>query len=69
MWRIPIPVFDPAVEAHQRLVELAQYAESVVAALHLPPVRFEAQRRHVREQLARTGVIDELNEAAVAVLS
>lgn len=69
VWRMPIPVFDPAVEAHQRLVELAKRGENVVVVLQLPPMRFEAQRRYAGEQLARAGVTDELNEAVAAVLS
>ena len=56
VFQLALPLFDPANPDHLRLVELAERAERVAADVDLPPVRFEALRRRVREALVEDGV-------------
>lgn len=59
--QLRIPLYDPRDEMHRRLVELAQQAERVVAALALPDKRFEAQRAAVRRELTQRGITVEID--------
>ena len=68
VWRVPIPLYNAEDERHQRLATIGERAEQYVSALELPSVRFEAQRRFLREALLREGIAAELNEAVTAVL-
>lgn len=68
IWRLPIPLFDPAEPHHRRLVELAEAAEQLAAGQDLAGIRtFQGQRRRIRDELARTGVAGEI-DAVVALL-
>jgi hypothetical protein len=63
VWRLPIPTYDPEDSRHRRLVELAQTAESVAAAVDVSPVRtFQAQRRMIRQALHEAGISAEVDE-------
>ncbi len=61
IFQLPIPSFDGTDQLHQDLVSAAARAEEVVAAIELPTVSFQAQRRLVRETLAADGVAAELD--------
>ncbi|WP_308437276.1 N-6 DNA methylase [Streptomyces flavofungini] len=67
IFKLPIPVYDSSQATHQQLVSLAERAERVAAEVALPAVRFEIQRRQVREALMRDGVAAEI-DAIVATL-
>lgn len=68
VFKLPIPAFDPGCAAHQELVELAAQAEYVVAAVDLPAVKFEAQRRQIRRVLAESGVEGRIDAIVSALL-
>ena len=68
VFKLPIPAFDPGRAAHQELAELAAQAESVAAAVDLPPVKFEAQRRRVRRALEESGVEGRIDAIVSALL-
>ena len=55
-FKLSIPLFDPTDEMHQELVELAERSETVASNVDLPAVRFESQRRQIREALLEDGV-------------
>jgi len=53
VWRLPIPLYDPANEHHRQLAELGRQAEVEIAALGLDEDRhFPALRRQIRKHLA-----------------
>ena len=58
VFKLPIPTFDPGNTAHRELVGLAVRAEQVAAVVDLLPVKFEAQRRRIRQALEEDGVDD-----------
>ena len=50
--------------------ELAERAEQAAAAIELPArVSFQAQRRRIREVLARDGVSGEINNLTTSLLA
>jgi Trypsin-like peptidase domain/Eco57I restriction-modification methylase len=69
VFHLPIPLYDPNDAAHQELAALAAHAERVAAAVHLPYVRFEAQRRRVRQALADDGVTADIDAIVSALLA
>ena len=54
---------------HQRLAEPADRAETVAAAVELPAVSFQAQRRRIREALVVDGVAKEIDDQVRALLT
>jgi SAM-dependent methyltransferase len=58
MFQLPIPQFDQSDPSHLHLASLAQRAERVAetVAASLPGVRFERQRKYVRDALTLDGV-------------
>lgn len=68
MFRLPIPSYDEADPLHVDLVAAAGRAEELVAAIELPSVSFQAQRRLVRETLAADGVAGVLDELVTRLL-
>jgi len=54
---------------HRRLAELAERAEDVAAAVQLPAVSFQAQRRRIRETLDLDGVAKKINERVQRLLT
>ena len=69
IFQLPIPLYDAADAAHEVLVGLAVEAEQVAANVDLPPVRFEAQRRRIREALADDGVAAEIDAIVKTLLA
>jgi hypothetical protein len=68
VFQLPIPQYDPRESAHSRLADLAEHAEIVAAATELPKVRFERQRKYIRDELDRDGVMAEINTLVKALL-
>jgi SAM-dependent methyltransferase len=58
---LPIPMFEPERAAHQELAHLAARAGRVAYSVELRPVRFESQRRQVREALNEDGVAADID--------
>jgi hypothetical protein len=56
VFKLNIPPYDPRDSAHRELATLAERGADVAASVDLPNVRFEAQRRRVREALIDDGV-------------
>jgi hypothetical protein len=69
VFRLPIPLYDADDAAHRWLVELAMQAERVALGVDLPAMRFEAQRRRVREALDEDGVATDINEIVKTLLT
>jgi SAM-dependent methyltransferase len=70
IWRLPIPLFDPADDVHRQLVELAAKAEALAAATDVTGKRtFQAQRRLIREELARVGIAAAIDALVLRLLS
>jgi SAM-dependent methyltransferase len=68
IFQIPIPQYEPSDAAHAQLVALAERAEHVAARTALPEVRFELQRKCIREALDRDGVGADINAIVKALL-
>jgi SAM-dependent methyltransferase len=69
VFQLPIPHYDPDDAAHARLVVLAEHAEHVAAATTLPEVRFERQRKYIRDALDRDGVAADINASIKELLN
>ncbi|MCX6363646.1 MAG: hypothetical protein NTW58_05675 [Actinobacteria bacterium] len=70
VWRLPIPLFDPANADHQQLVELAAQAEALAAATDVSGKRtFQVQRRLICEELERVGIADAIDALVLRLLS
>ncbi len=69
VFQLPIPLYDADDAAHKWLVELAMRAERVTRSVDLPAMRFEAQRRRVREALDEDGVATEIDEIVKTLLT
>ena len=68
VFQLPIPRYDPSDAEHARLVALAEHAEHIAAATALPDVRFERQRKLIRDVLDRDGVAEDINAIVKALL-
>jgi hypothetical protein len=68
VFQLPTPQYDPGDAAHARLVVLAKHAEHVAAATALPDVRFERQRKYIRDELEHDGVATDINTIVKALL-
>jgi hypothetical protein len=69
VWRLPIPIYDPADETHRRLVELAERAEEVATETDVDGIKtFQAKRRAIREALDRAGLASEIDRAVQSAL-
>jgi len=69
VFQLPIPLYDTGDSAHNRLVALAERSEQVAASVGLPVVRFEAQRRRIREVLVADGVSLEIDAIVKTLLA
>lgn len=69
VFQVPIPLYDAEQPAHTTIAELAQRAEAVAAAVELPTVSFQAQRRRIREALVLDGVSAEIDEQVQLLLA
>jgi SAM-dependent methyltransferase len=69
VWQLPIPMYDAANPAHVALAKLGKQAETLIAALTLDlSVHFAANRRRVREELAKSDVGKAIEESVSALL-
>ena len=68
VFQLPIPQYDPKDAGHTRLVVLAEQAERVAGTTTLPNVRFERQRRHIRDALELDGVGTDINAIVKSLL-
>lgn len=63
IWKLAIPYYDKKDSSHQRLVELAEELEGVVAGLVLPDeLHFAAARRQAREAIQGTAAGREVEQ-------
>ncbi|MGH3829980.1 MAG: Eco57I restriction-modification methylase domain-containing protein [Pseudonocardiaceae bacterium] len=69
VFQLPIPLYDPRDSAHKLLVVLAERSEQVAASVDLPTVRFEAQRRRIREALVDDGVSVDIDAIVTTLLA
>jgi SAM-dependent methyltransferase len=61
VFQIPIPLYDPGDAVHAELVVLAERAEQLAAAIELPDVRFERQRKLIRDFLVSDGAAEDID--------
>lgn len=69
IFRLPIPLFDRGDAAHIQLVALSEHAEHVASSVRLPSVRFQLQRKAVREALEHDGVAADIDSIVKTMLS
>lgn len=69
IFELPIPLYDPRDSAHELLVVFAERSEQVAARVDLPTVRFEAQRRRIREALVDDGVSVDIDAIVKTLLA
>jgi hypothetical protein len=70
IFRIPIPLYDATLSEHRELVELSREAEQTAAMAEIPSnVRFETQRRRVRESLSKDGISATINVLVTRLIS
>ena len=67
-FQLPIPQYDPKDAEHARLVVLAGQAERVACTTTLPDVRFERQRKYVRDALELNGIGADINAIVKSLL-
>jgi hypothetical protein len=70
VFQLPIQQYDPGDAAHSRLVVLAERAERVASAtaITLPDVRFQRQRKYIRDALVRDGVATDIDAIVKTLL-
>jgi hypothetical protein len=69
VWRLPIPLFEPADPLHRQLVNLAARAEEIAVSTDVSAHRtFQAQRRLIREALAGQGVSQAIDTLVLELL-
>lgn len=68
VFQVPFPLYDKNDQHHTKLVELAKQAEVVAAGVELRNVKFEAQRRDVRNALAKSGVTAAIDVIVTALI-
>ena len=68
VFQLPIPQYDPEDAEHTRLVVLAEQAERVADTTTLPDVRFERQRKYIRDALELDGVGTDINTIVKSLL-
>lgn len=69
LWRLPIPLYDPADRVHRRLARLGAILADEVDALPLPELSFVTLRRRVREYLTKQVAASEVNRLVRGLLS
>lgn len=69
IFQLPIPLYGSSNADHQSLVTLASRSEQVAAGVELPAVRFEAQRRRIREALVEDGVAADIDTIVKTLLA
>jgi hypothetical protein len=69
VWRLPIPLYDPDKEQHQRLAELGRRAEEEIAELSIDESKhFPALRRQIRKHLAGSPIGQQIDELVDSLL-
>ena len=68
IFNLPIPLYDADDAAHAQLVALAENAQRIAAATDLPAIRFELQRKCIREALERDGVAADIDAIVKTLL-
>ncbi len=68
VFQLPIPQYDREDAAHARLAILAEKAERVACRTTLPDVRFERQRKYIRDALEIDGVGTDINAVVKSLL-
>ena len=69
VWKIPIPLYDPANPAHKRLSELGRQQADLVAALDLDEqANYVTLRQRVRQTLADGNYADQIEEIVIDLL-
>ncbi len=69
IFQLPIPLYDPSNADHQSLITLASHSERVAASVELPAVRFETQRRRIREALVEDGAAADIDAIVKTLLA
>ncbi len=69
VWKLPIPLYNPADPAHQRLSDLGADEAALVAGLDLDETaNFVMLRQRVREALAASSSAEEINQIVMELL-
>jgi SAM-dependent methyltransferase len=68
-FRLPIPLYDSNNDEHLRLASLAERAAILAERTVLPELGFEAQRTFLRAELAKQGLIAEIDSAVKVLLA
>ena len=68
VFKLPIPLYDADDAAHAQLVVLAEHAQQIADATELPVIRFELQRKCIREALERDGVAADIDAIVKTLL-
>jgi hypothetical protein len=69
VWKLPIPLYDPADAVHQRLSELGRHEAQLVTALNLDERgNYVILRQHVRQALAVGSSAEEVTEIVTELL-
>ena len=68
VFSLPIPLYDADDAAHAQLVALAEHAQRIAATTDLPDIRFELQRKCIREALERDGVAADIDAIVKTLL-
>jgi hypothetical protein len=68
VFQLPIPRYDPTDAAHARLAALSENAANVAAATALPAVRFERQRKYIREAIDHEGIAEDIDAIVKTLL-
>jgi hypothetical protein len=69
VWRLPIPIYENSTGAHRTLVDLAERAEKVAAAVDVTQkATFQAHRRRIREVLDADGVTGEIDRIVAELI-
>lgn len=68
VWKLPIPTYDPADDAHLEIARLAGEISADIAARALPSTNFVTNRRDLRTHLAASKLGQDLNALVVQLL-
>jgi len=69
VWKLPIPLYDPADPMHQRLSQLGRQEAELIAGLEIDEDgNFVTLRQHIRDVLAATSSAEEVNQIVMELL-
>lgn len=69
VFQVPIPIYDAHNSIHRLLSELGARSEQITARLALPNLRFESQRRFIRDALSKAGIASNVNSLVKELLA